>query len=224
MNILDSNEAPKFSPSFIKHDLKESFTIGSIVPLKYDASDDDIGDSFKFSLSEGIHKNYFSINETNGHLKLLKALDYENNSLPRSFAFNIIATDTTLLSSNLNIIINITNVNEHDPIFLPTIYKGQVKENSPPGVTIMEVTATDADSDVFGHIDFVVSVLNEGSIFLEAVKISSTKAVIVTNKTPYDREKIQEQRAYVYANDGGGKSRRASLIITILDENDNPPT
>ncbi|CAD5123008.1 DgyrCDS11396 [Dimorphilus gyrociliatus] len=223
VNIKNVDEAPRFTPSSLKANLPESSPVGGYVTLKFNASDDDIGDSFAFKLSSGIHNDYFTINPTNGQLKLIKELDYENSSLPKSFIFGIIATDSTSLSSSLSVIINVTNVNEHPPVFLPSLYRATVKENSPPGVTVVQVSATDGDSDIFGRLEFSISVLNNGSTYLKAIQISNTKAVIVTSTTPYDREKTPVHSAYVYAGDGGRTYQRAHLLITILDDNDNPP-
>lgn len=50
-------------------------------------------------------------------------------------------------SATANVIINVQDVNDNDPVFNPKIYEVVVSEQDPPGTLVASVTATDPDEN-----------------------------------------------------------------------------
>lgn len=46
------------------------------------------------------------------------------------------------------------NINDEEPVFSASVYDADVAENSPPGTSVITVTARDADEGDFGVITY----------------------------------------------------------------------
>ena len=121
---------------FIKVYLQEDSAIGSLAYV-FNAVDPE-GHLITFSSSN--LSPFFSLS-TSGELRLQTAIDHEDTS--SDLSFTLTGSDGTS-SSEVGVVISITDVNDNSPVFNKNSYQGSLPENQPPGVTIIQVVATDS--------------------------------------------------------------------------------
>ncbi|KAM9252759.1 protocadherin beta-9-like isoform 1-T1 [Dugong dugon] len=152
-------------------------------------------------------------------LVLDKALDWEEQ---QELSLTLTALDggSPPRSGTTTIRIVVVDVNDNAPRFAEAQYETQVKENSPVGSLIVKVSAGDVDSGVYAEVSYSFFDASEdirttfqinpfsGEIFLRAL---------------LDYELIKSYKINTQAIDGGGLSARCTVLVEVLDTNDNPP-
>lgn len=128
-------------------------------------------------------------------------------------------SDRPSLRSVMKLLINVTDANDNAPIMEKMLYDAEVMEEEPPPQIVARVRATDADSDENGQVSY--RLVND---FESAFEIDSDTGEIFTNMR-LDREDIASYELTVEAVDQGmpQMTGSATVLITVLDKNDNPP-
>lgn len=127
------------------------------------------------------------------------------------------------------IVAKIIRTNQHSPIFRKQVYRGTIRENMPPGSSVLSkkllplvISATDEDSGSNGLVGYRMLSPKDEEMF-EVDQFSGA----VRTKTTLDFEKIKEYSFYVQALDMGQPPRRSLMpslvVVTVIDENDEPP-
>ncbi|KAL0973120.1 hypothetical protein UPYG_G00199240 [Umbra pygmaea] len=215
--VTDENDnAPVFSsPSAVSvmEDQPVGFVIFYIV-----ARDADQGENRRVSyrIESGNTEGMFSLNPNTGSLSIVKPIDREEQDL---YNITIIAQDhgVPALSSSQLLSVQVIDVNDEVPLFQENQYQAQITENQPAGTTVLVVSASDLDQGTNGQVTY-------GGNSEEAFRIDPVTGVITTTKY-LDREAQGQYSLTVYARDGGlpPNFARASVRISVLDENDNAP-
>ncbi|KAM5328467.1 cadherin-12 isoform 2-T2 [Glossophaga mutica] len=150
ISVLDVEEPPVFSKPLYTMEVYEDTPVGTIIGA-VTAQDLDVGSSavryFIDWRSDG--DSYFTIDGTEGTIATHELLDRE---ITAQYNFSIIArkVSNTLLTSKVNISINVLDVNEFPPeIAVP--YETSVCENAKPGQIIQVVSAADRDLSPAGQ-------------------------------------------------------------------------
>nr|XP_055181499.1 cadherin-12 isoform X2 [Nyctereutes procyonoides] len=150
ISVLDVEEPPVFSKPLYTMEVYEDTPVGTIIGA-VTAQDLDVGSSavryFIDWKSDG--DSYFTIDGTEGTIATSELLDRESTA---QYNFSIIASKVSnpLLSSKVNILINVLDVNEFPPeISVP--YETAVCENAKPGQIIQIVSAADRDLSPAGQ-------------------------------------------------------------------------
>uniref|UniRef100_A0A3Q2WBJ4 Cadherin domain-containing protein n=1 Tax=Haplochromis burtoni TaxID=8153 RepID=A0A3Q2WBJ4_HAPBU len=171
-----------------------------------------------FFLASGNFENMFHIDHSSGALIVERPLDFESK---KELSLLIEARDSGLppFSSFSEIHINITDANDNFPQFTQAEYRCEVFENSPPTV-VCDVLAIDADSGYYGTVQYNITDGNHGNFFTidpENGYLSTTVSL--------DREHIPEFNLTVEAEELENTLHKdkATVIITVLDRNDNAP-
>lgn len=142
----ENYHTPEFSQSHMSATIPESHSIGAIVRT-VSARDRDtaMNGLIKYSISSGNEEGIFAINSSTGVLTLAKALDYE---LCQKHEMTISATDGGWVARTgyCSVTVDVIDVNDNSPVFLPDEYFPTVLENAPSGTTVIHLNATDADS------------------------------------------------------------------------------
>uniref|UniRef100_UPI00358F1CFB cadherin-17-like n=1 Tax=Myxine glutinosa TaxID=7769 RepID=UPI00358F1CFB len=88
--------------------------------------------------------NEFGIENTTGWLLALKSFDREAKDV---YLLQVMVTDdeSKPLDGPIAVQVQITDDNDHKPIFEKKLYEGSVRQKSRPGMAFMQVTATDDD-------------------------------------------------------------------------------
>lgn len=149
-------------------------------------------------------------------LSTSKPLDFE---MCGEYEVTVIISDPhgTRLHRREVIKVLVEDVNDNAPKFEQTHYEKDIRENNEPGVFLMRVQASDADSHQFGKVRYR---LTNGGPF----RIDEETGVISVAES-LDREQQETYNLTVLARDGGEPSQEGFAIVSvkILDLNDNPP-
>ncbi|XP_076186491.1 cadherin-12 [Aptenodytes patagonicus] len=150
INVLDMDEPPVFSKPMYTMEVYEDTPVGTIIGA-VTAQDLDAGSSsVRYFIDwKNDVDSYFTIDATEGTIATNELLDRESTA---QYNFSIIASKVSnpLLTSKVNVIINVLDVNEFPPeISVP--YETSVCENAKPGQVIQTVTAADKDLSPTGQ-------------------------------------------------------------------------
>ncbi|XP_010225690.1 PREDICTED: protocadherin Fat 3-like, partial [Tinamus guttatus] len=178
------------------------------------------GQGIIYIIVDGDPYNQFNIDFDTGVLSVISALDYEINSL---FKLTVRASDAlTGARAEVTVDLIINDVNDNPPIFDQSAYNATLSEASLIGTPVLQVVATDADSDNNKIVQYqiVQDTFNSTDYF----HIDSTSGLILTARM-LDHEFIQQCSLKVRATDNGFPPLSSEVLvsISITDMNDNPP-
>ena len=162
-------------------------------------SDGDAGDTLTLTLG-GTDASSLILSSDNV-LSFATAPDYETKT---SYSITLSLTDGKS-TSNKDITINITNVNDNSPVFTSSATLSAAENQT----AIDTVTATDADG---GSVTFTVS----GS------ELAITSAGVLTFASAPDYETKSTYTATVTSSDGTNSTTQA-ITVNVTDVNDNSP-
>lgn len=163
--------------------------------------------------AQGVGAGTFNIEPTSGIVRLAKELDFEELRLPKSYNLLVIATeDSGGFSTNVDLTIKITDVNDNAPRFeLPDYQALNIDEDIPIGSSILQVSATDADKDKNAEIVYTV---DRDDFLIDA------KGIIRSNK----RLDADINNTYVFtvrATDKGDPPLTGTATVRVYTENKN---
>ncbi|XP_016131936.1 protocadherin beta-15-like [Sinocyclocheilus grahami] len=225
LNIQDINDnSPQFKQSVIKFEIRESAEKGSRYLLD-EAYDADIGmnsvqsyviqDNEHFLLSVLTREN----GRKYGELVLNKELDREQQ---KEVALILTAVDggTPPRSGTVAIHVSVLDANDNAPVFSQAVYKVSLPENSPLDTVVMIVSATDADEGQNGEVTYEFGHLLER--LMDTFSLDSLSGEIkLTGLIDYEEESSIELQ--IQAKDGQGLANHCSVLIDVIDVNDNAP-
>ncbi|KAM6056391.1 protocadherin gamma-B5-like isoform 3-T3 [Chlamydotis macqueenii] len=152
-------------------------------------------------------------------LVLRRALDREKQS---SFRLVLTAVDggEPARSGTAQLCINVTDANDNPPVFAQERYLASLREDAPPGSTVLNVSASDADAGSNARITYgfgktAATVLEKFVVDAESGTISLLEAL--------DFEDTRGYTLLVEARDGGGLVAHCKVEVEVLDVNDNAP-
>uniref|UniRef100_A0A1A7WPS9 Protocadherin 18b n=1 Tax=Iconisemion striatum TaxID=60296 RepID=A0A1A7WPS9_9TELE len=230
ISISDSNDnSPAFDEQAYVIHLQENSPLGTLI-IDLNATDPDEGTNGKIVYSFSSHVppkilETFKINPENGHITLIKKVDFETTA---SYELDVQAQDLgpNSIPGLCKIVVKVVDVNDNKPeinINLMTQGKEEVayiSEGAPVDTFIALVRADDSDAGLNGEV--VCRLHGHGHFRLQ--KTHEKNYMILTNVS-LDREKRSEYSLTVIAEDRGSPSLSTikHFTVQVLDENDNPP-
>ncbi|NXC53077.1 PCD23 protein, partial [Aleadryas rufinucha] len=221
ITVLDENDhSPLFAKTQYQISVTEDVEEGSaILDLSASDEDDGLNGEVTYSLIDDTY-GAFAINSVTGSVVTTKALDRETKS---QYTFRAVASDcsTHFPRSTTVMTVLIQDMNDNVPQFEQNYYKASVWEGQSPKTDIIQIFATDLDSGLNGETEYSILSGNENATFL----IDSARGILATN-AGLDYENTSSYRFLVLlASDQGTPSLNstATVLITVLDVNDNPP-
>ncbi|XP_043983159.1 protocadherin-18b isoform X2 [Gambusia affinis] len=230
ISISDSNDnSPAFDEQAYVINLLENAPLGTLI-IDLNATDPDEGTNGKIVYSFSSHVSpkileTFKINPENGHITLIKKVDYETTA---SYELDVQAQDLgpNSIPGLCKIVVKVVDVNDNKPeisINLMTPGKEEVayiSEGAPVDTFIALVRVDDMDAGLNGEV--VCRLHGHGHFRLQ--KTHEKNYMILTNVS-LDREKRSEYSLTVMAEDKGSPSLSTikHFTVQVLDENDNPP-
>ena len=145
VTVLDVNDhQPRFQQDTYTGTLAENLPVNSFI-LTVNATDEDLGEAGTIRYSLGETDAPFRIDATSGRIFSTLTLDFDTLSTG-SYVFSAIASDISM-SSSILVTIDVTDINEHMPMFIttPTEDPIQVSEQRGKGSTLGTFNANDAD-------------------------------------------------------------------------------
>ena len=223
ISVVDSNDnAPVFSSDTYNATVTENTVYtGSLVDFVYTDSDTLFENTFVNFEIISVEPNEPNFYISGSELRLSGSLDAEISTVYRLSiqASNDMANH--LLTSVTTVFISVTDLNDNTPVFTSAIFFGFINEASPIGFSVLEVSATDLDTDfVNSDISFYLETNSNSTFF----SINDTTGVIEL-KDNIDFENTNSFTFNVIATDSGVPmlSSTSMVRITVLDSNDNPP-
>ncbi|XP_064340452.1 LOW QUALITY PROTEIN: protocadherin beta-6 [Camelus dromedarius] len=222
--VRDINDhAPEFPAREMLLKIPEITTPGKLFPLKM-AQDLDAGSNSlqSYIISSNPHFHVLTRNRKDGRkspeMVLDKALDREEQPELR-LTLTALDGGSPPRSGTTEIHILVLDINDNAPEFAQEFYEAQVSENSTLGSLVITLSATDLDSGSFGEVFYALFQVDDVN---QPFEINPNTGEIRLRNT-LDFEEIQSYHVDVEATDGGGLSEKCSLVIKVLDVNDNAP-
>ena len=184
----------------------------AIAQLRAEDRDSD-GLTYQLKTNSGF---FFNIS-AGGEISLSRSLDYETK---RNYTLVVVAKDKDFEIST-TVIIEVEDINDNSPIFSPQTQRKFINEKSPRGITIAQVTATDADTGANGRIRYRLRNSFGGTFAIDSITGNITLLRSLTfNKTSDNLYLIS-----VVAFDSGMPSLEASgsVFVEVIDINDHTP-
>ncbi|XP_030001921.1 protocadherin beta-16-like [Sphaeramia orbicularis] len=226
VEVTDVNDnSPVFPKEEIYLKIVESVASGTRFALE-SADDPDVGinDIQKYTLKPSDHFRLEVQNQPDGgqfiEMVLKTPLDREKDE---SHTLILIASDggTPQRSGTARIQITVLDANDNAPVCGNSVYKADVRENSPEGTVVTTVSATDADKGINGEVTFSIAHVAKEAKKLFEVNDKSGE-IKVTGKIDFEKSKTYQLN--VQASDHGGYTDTCKVIIQVIDVNDNSPT
>ncbi|XP_011365702.1 protocadherin beta-4 isoform X1 [Pteropus vampyrus] len=225
LSIQDINDhSPVFPTKEMLLKIPENSQPGTIFPLKL-AQDLDVGSNGlqKYTISPNSHFHILTRNHSEGKkypdLVQDKVLDREEQS---EFSLTLMALDggSPPRSGTITLQILIIDVNDNAPEFVQTPYEVQVLENSPIDSPVLSVLARDADAGNFGSVSY--GFFQASDEIKQTFSLNEVTGEIRLTKK-LDFEQIKSYHVEIEATDGGGLSGKGTVVIEVVDVNDNAP-
>ncbi|CAL1540461.1 unnamed protein product [Lymnaea stagnalis] len=189
---------------------------GTVLYTATASSNDGPTDTLTFSLSD---TTYFDISSTTGEITLKgNAPDYETVTSP--YTMILVVKDSqnpTSRTASQTMSVTITDVNDNNPVFNPTVYSATLLESAAVGSPAVTVTATDGDkSAAYNAITYSIFSGNTAGVW----SINSNTGAITTSAT-LDYETAVAYSLVVKASDGSlSATVTCNIRITPVNEYD----
>ncbi|NWH70773.1 CDHR2 protein, partial [Piaya cayana] len=191
-----------------------------------------------FKILPGPFSKNFTINSVTGEMQSNDVLDREavdDEQGQMVVTVEVYDHGVPQLSALVNVTITVRDVNDNAPVFLNQSYEFSVFEDS-PGSLVGKVEATDADrTEMNSRISFVLQQKSGSSnFFIRSSRMSVpghyAGELFVDPDVLLDYDTMQQKffslvvQAENMAADNVGDSANVSVMVNILDVNDEPPT
>uniref|UniRef100_A0A3Q3CBP0 Cadherin domain-containing protein n=1 Tax=Haplochromis burtoni TaxID=8153 RepID=A0A3Q3CBP0_HAPBU len=226
VEVLDINDnAPLISIMSFSSIISEDVSPGTTIAV-FNVKDADSERNGHITCSIDSNLPFKIQSSLTDYYNLLSDVAFDRETKPE-YNITITATDSGSppLSTQTNLHLKISDVNDNAPLFTKPKYSAYVVENNVPGGSIFTVSARDHDWNQNARISYFIDDAEvSGSSVSSFVSINSETGVIHAVRS-FDYEQIKQLNFKVKAQDGGSPplSSNASVIIFIQDQNDNHP-
>ncbi|XP_055621395.1 cadherin-23 [Toxorhynchites rutilus septentrionalis] len=218
ISIRENTPVGTYTYRLMAHDLDDGHVLRYYLDVNTSEARSEEGVLVK--VSEYDYLSAFSLNSTDGVIRVVKLLDREKSEMIKlGLIVKDIAAKNGLQTATTTLTIMIEDENDNNPRFKKSFYKRSIPENSPNGVTIMSVVAFDIDKNK--TIQYSLEGLKEETNPLHLDM--ETGEIVVANKI--DHEAFRWLNFTVKATDSGypPRSTFVEVFIQVIDENDNSP-
>ncbi|XP_063784883.1 protocadherin gamma-B1-like isoform X5 [Pseudophryne corroboree] len=226
IEVTDENDnAPEISITSLSSPIPEDSAPGTVIAL-INIHDLDTGKNGEVECSIVENVPFGLIVSTTSYYRIVTASDLDREKVS-SYNITIVATDSGSppLSSRRTIRLEISDVNDNPPIFMKSTYVAYVPENNLPGASIYSVQASDPDTGDNAKIIYSLFNTNTDDLPVSSYLSMNIETGVLYAQRSFDYEQDKEFLIQVTARDNGSPSlsSNATLIIRIVDQNDNAP-
>ncbi|XP_039328402.2 protocadherin gamma-B6 isoform X21 [Saimiri boliviensis] len=226
IEILDENDnSPEIVITSLSDQILENSPPGMVVAL-FKTRDLDFGGNGEVRCNIETDIPFKIYSSSSNYYKLVTDGTLDREQTPE-YNVTIVATDRGKppLSSSRTITLYVTDVNDNAPVFDQASYLVHMAENNPPGVSIAQVSASDPDLGLNGHISYsIVASDLEPPALSSCVSVSAQSGVVFAQRA-FDHEQLRTFELTLQARDHGSPSLNANVSLRVLvdDRNDNAP-
>ncbi|XP_076020956.1 protocadherin gamma-A4-like [Genypterus blacodes] len=217
VTVLDANDnAPVFSQALYKASLPENSLMGTaVITVKANDADEGINGKVRYELDHILDN--ISLDPTTGEVTVNGPIDFEEES---SFEIRISATDGLGLASYATLMIDVTDVNDNEPIIHLKSLTDPIAENVSPGTEVGIINVQDRDTEKNRQVRCSIQ---PNVPFKLVPSIKNYYSLVST--APLDRELVSEYNITITATDEGSPplSSSKTVHLSVADVNDNPP-
>lgn len=222
VHVQDINDSPPvFESNHYFASIAESSEIGtSIIKLLATSKDIGVNAEISYSIIGGNDHKKFIIDKESGIVSLYDVVDFEKS---KDYFLTVQAMDggEPPLSTLSTLNISITDFNDNPPTFSQNSYQARIREDAEIGDRILQVRASDLDSEENSKIRYSIERgdrLNQFNIEEDTGYISVANGL--------DREAISNYVLEIVAKDCGFPELSTYVLVNleISDANDNYPT
>uniref|UniRef100_W5U6J6 Protocadherin Fat 2 n=1 Tax=Ictalurus punctatus TaxID=7998 RepID=W5U6J6_ICTPU len=218
VTITDENDnPPQFTEEVYHGSIIENSRPGELIVILTTTDNDVSPDNRQVTcyITDGDPLGQFSVTVVGEECRLTSkgSLDRE---MKDKHTLKVIATDGKFQTA-ATVEVHVLDSNDNSPLCEQLLYTEAVMENSPSGLFILKITASDPDIGTNGQVSFTLHGPNADKFHLHPITGELFTLAFL------DREKETEYDLVVKATDGGGRSCQADIILKVQDINDNPP-
>ncbi|XP_075466716.1 cadherin-23 isoform X3 [Ascaphus truei] len=223
VNLLDLNDNdPTFQNLPFIAEIPEGTAIGSSVfqVVAIDL-DDGLNGQVTYRMQVGMPRLDFVINSTSGLITSTDVLDRERTA---EYYLRVVTSDsgTPSKSSTSTLTVRVLDVNDESPTFFPTFYNVSLAESAPRDYVVARLNCTDADTGLNAELSYFITGGNQDGKFMVGFRDGVLRTVV-----NLDRETMASYNLVLEAIDNGPAGNRktgtATVLVTVLDINDNRP-
>ncbi|XP_029968703.1 protocadherin alpha-8-like [Salarias fasciatus] len=225
IRVVDENDNhPKIDITSISSRIPEDAPPGTVVAL-IRVTDLDSGVNGQVACSVPSHLPFDLKPSPDGQSYSIVTKNYLDKETMHMYNITITVKDlgSPALSSTKVIHVTVTDVNDNRPVFSHSPYTFYVSENNKAGMSIISVTATDADADENAAIIYSLD-RTSGPSITAFLNVNERDGTISALKS-FDFETLKKFQFQVVAADSGTPplSNNVTVNVFILDQNDNAP-
>ncbi|KAM4852687.1 cadherin-23 [Thomomys bottae] len=226
VSLLDENDNhPLFTEGTYQAEVMENSPAGTPLtvlngPILALDADEDVYAVVTYQLL-GTHSGLFDIHNSTGMVTVGSGVVIDREAFsPPVLELLLLAEDIGLLNGTAHLLVTILDDNDNWPTFSPAALTVHLLENCPPGSSVLQVTATDADSGLNGELIYRIEAGAQDRFLIHPVT-----GVISVGDVAIDREEQESYRLTVVATDRGTVPLSGTAMVTILidDINDSRP-
>ncbi|XP_063784907.1 protocadherin gamma-B2-like isoform X29 [Pseudophryne corroboree] len=225
IEVIDENDnAPEISITSLSSPIPEDSAPGTVIAL-IEVLDQDSGANGEVDckLTE---KSFNLLLSSDSYYRIITT-DFMDREKVSTYNITILATDrgSPPLSSRRTIKLEISDINDNPPIFIKSTYVAYVPENNLPGASIYSIQASDPDTGDNAKIIYSLFSTNTEDLPVSSFLSINIETGVLYAQRSFDYEQHKEFLIQVTARDNGSPSvsSNATLIIRIVDQNDNAP-
>ena len=222
--IGDKNDHAPYFESNVSTTTYEFMPVDTLVLDDYFALDEDIGTNAQlvYAIFNGEGSERFTIDSRTGHLFTAEMLDKE---VQKFYNLTILVMDSGIpqMFGFGAIYIEVVDSNDMTPVFSEQMYTANFSEADPIGTFLLQVNATDMDIGTNAQLEYFLA---PNSSHADRFSLNSTNGELFTDDI-FDREVEGPFNLSIIAVDSGlvpsPLTGSATVLVTLLDENDNQP-
>lgn len=211
--LQDVNDnTPVFTSGSYNVSIKENTPAGTCF-LEVSATDEDRGSfgAVSYTLGPGaggVASTHFTLAKETGQLCTSADLDRDQGS--DRYELTVTATDGGGLSSVARVTVSVVDINDNRPSFYPVTYTVSLSAHSPPGTSVVKVTANDADAGENGKVTYR-TVPGGGSAFFT---LNKDTGVISLSRSLHGKANTVISMV-IAAQDGGGLAAPVNARVNV---------
>ena len=220
INVDDVNDhPPQFYSQYFQEAVDEGVQIGySIVRIQAYDGDDGENARISYSIVDKTDDFPFAIDKKTGWLTTTQSLDRESQS---SYQVAVRASDhgRPPKETTAQIIVEIQDRNDNDPVFGQKTYEVSTLETDPPGTEVTRILAQDKDEN--SRVHYEITGGNTRNRFSITTQMAEG---VISIAQPLDYRQEKRFLLTISATDSGGRFDTATVYINVTDANTHPPT